>query len=82
VPWYQGIEMFTGLRRLQKPSWLLVYNNEDHNLMERKNRKDLTIRKQQFFDHFLKGAPLPVWMKSGVPAVDKGRMMGLEVGKE
>jgi dipeptidyl aminopeptidase/acylaminoacyl peptidase len=81
VPWYQGIELFTGLRRLQKPSWLLVYNNEDHNLVERKNRKDLSIRKQQFFDHYLKGAPMPVWMKSGIPATEKGKTLGLEIPK-
>jgi dipeptidyl aminopeptidase/acylaminoacyl peptidase len=81
VPWYQGIELFTGLRRLQKPSWLLVYNNEDHNLVERKNRKDLSIRKQQFFDHYLKDAPMPVWMKTGIPATEKGKTMGLELEK-
>ncbi|MGV3614253.1 MAG: prolyl oligopeptidase family serine peptidase [Fimbriimonas sp.] len=81
VPWYQGIELFTGLRRLQKPSWLLVYNNEDHNLVERKNRKDLSIRKQQFFDHYLKDAPMPVWMKTGVPATEKGKTLGLEIEK-
>jgi dienelactone hydrolase len=80
VPWYQGIELFTGLRRLQKPSWLLVYNNEDHNLVQRKNRKDLSIRKQQFYDHYLKGAPMPDWMKTGIPAVEKGKNMGLGTG--
>lgn len=79
VPWYQGIELFTALRRLEKPAWLLVYNNEDHNLVQRKNRKDLSIRLSQFFDHYLKGAPMPVWMAKGVPAVDKGRTMGTEV---
>src|SRR5690606_39717551 len=40
VPWYQGIEMFTALRRLQKPVWLLNYNGDEHNLMKRQNRKD------------------------------------------
>lgn len=79
VPWYQGIEMFSALRRLEKPSWLIVYNNEDHNLVQRKNRKDLSIRLSQFFDHYLKGAPAPVWMTKGVPAVDKGRTMGTEI---
>src|SRR5690606_15514949 len=44
VPWTQGIEYFTALRRLRKPSWLVVYNGEDHNLVQRKNRKDLSIR--------------------------------------
>ena len=30
VPWYQGIEFFTALRRLGKPSWFLNYNEEPH----------------------------------------------------
>ncbi len=77
VPWYQGIEMFTAMRRLGKPIWMLVYNNEAHNLVERKNRKDIQIREQQFFDHYLKGAPMPVWMSKGVPARMKGRDLGL-----
>ncbi|SKC99456.1 Dipeptidyl aminopeptidase/acylaminoacyl peptidase [Chitinophaga ginsengisegetis] len=72
VPWYQGIEMFTGLRRLGKPVWLLNYNNEAHNLVQRQNRKDIQRREQQFFDHFLKGAPAPQWLESGVPATEKG----------
>ena len=82
VPWYQGIEMFTAMRRLQKPCWLLVYNNEDHNLIQRKNRKDLSIRLSQFFDHYLKGAPMPVWMDTGVPATQKGKTMGYELKGE
>jgi dipeptidyl aminopeptidase/acylaminoacyl peptidase len=77
VPWYQGIEMFTAMRRLSKPIWMLVYNNEAHNLVERKNRKDIQIREQQFFDHYLKGAPMPIWMSKGVPATMKGRDLGL-----
>ena len=78
VPWYQGIEMFMGLRRLGKPAWLLEYNNEAHNLRERRNRKDLTIRLQQFFDHYLKGAPEPAWMRDGVPTMKKDYYFGYE----
>ena len=78
VPWYQGIEMFTAMRRLDKKVWLLVYNNEAHNLVERKNRKDIQIREQQFFDAYLKGAPMPTWLQSGVPAIMKGRTLGLD----
>lgn len=81
VPWYQGIELFTALRRLNKPSWLVVYNEEDHNLVQRKNRKDWSIRMQQFFDHYLKGAPAPKWMVEGVPAVNKGKDYGFELTK-
>lgn len=82
VPWYQGIELFTGLRRLGKVAWLLQYNDEDHNLVERKNTKDLSIRLEQFFNHYLKGAPMPKWMKSGRPAVEKGFDLGYELIEE
>ncbi len=78
VPWYQGIEMFMALRRLHKPVWMLQYNGEAHNLKERRNRKDITIRLQQFFDHYLKGDPMPKWMKEGIPAIRKGQEMGTE----
>ncbi|HYF31456.1 MAG TPA: prolyl oligopeptidase family serine peptidase [Chitinophagaceae bacterium] len=72
VPWYQGIELFTALRRLGKQVWMLQYNGEDHNLVERRNRKDLSIRLAQFFDHYLKGAPAAKWIRDGVPATLKG----------
>jgi dienelactone hydrolase len=79
VPWYQGIELFMGLRRLNQPVWLLNYNGEPHGVRKRQNQKDWTIRMQQFFDHYLKDAPPPVWMVEGVPAVMKGKMLGLEL---
>ncbi len=79
VPWYQGIELFVAMRRLQKPAWMLVYNDESHNLSKRRNRKDLSIRMQQFFDHYLKDAPKPVWMEHGVPATKKGKTWGYEL---
>lgn len=81
VPWYQGIELFMALRRLQKPAWLLQYNNEEHNLKKRVNRNDLSIRLQQFFDHYLKGEPAPEWLIKGVPATRKGKTMGYELIK-
>ncbi|MGW8267024.1 MAG: S9 family peptidase, partial [Longimicrobiales bacterium] len=79
VPWYQGIEMYMALRRLQKPVWLLNYNGEPHGLRKRQNQKDFMIRMQQFFDHYLLDAPAPVWMTEGVPAVMKGKTLGLEI---
>lgn len=72
VPWYQGIEMFTALRRLNKPVWLLNYNGDEHNLMKRQNRKDIQRREQQFFDHFLKDKPAAPWIENGIPAIKKG----------
>jgi hypothetical protein len=82
VPWYQGIEFFVALRRLDKPVWMLNYNGEPHGLRKYQNQKDFQIRMQQFFDHYLTGAAAPVWLEEGVPAVDKGRSLGLELVEE
>lgn len=79
VPWWQGIEFFTALRRLNKKVWLLQYNGEAHNLVERRNRLDLSIREAQFFDYYLKGAKPAKWIVNGVPAIDKGKDWGLAV---
>ena len=79
VPWYQGIELFTAMRRLNKQVWMLNYNGEAHNLVERKNRKDIQVRQQQFFDWLLKGEKPAKWIVEGVPAVKKGRDWGLEI---
>ena len=80
VPWYQGIELFTALRRLNKKVWMLQYNGEDHNLVQRKNRKDLSVRLAQFFDYYLKDAKPAMWIQSGVPATLKGVDWGLGAG--
>jgi len=79
VPWYQGIEFFTAMRRLNKKVWLMNYNGEAHNLVERKNRKDIQIREQQYFDWLLKGEKPPRWITEGVPAVKKGKDWGMEL---
>jgi dipeptidyl aminopeptidase/acylaminoacyl peptidase len=76
VPWYQGIELYTGMRRLGKACWMLNYNGDDHNLMKNANRIDLSIRMKQFFDHYLMNGPEPKWMSDGIPAVDKGKDLG------
>ena len=78
VPWHQGIELFTAMRRLSKPVWMFTYNNEEHNLKAESwaNRMDLTIRMKQFFDHYLKGEPMPTWMQFGLPAIQKGKDLG------
>jgi hypothetical protein len=82
VPWYQGIELFTAMRRLNKKVWMLSYNGEAHNLVERRNRKDIQVREQQYFDWLLKGEKPPKWIVEGVPAVKKGKDWGLELVDE
>jgi dipeptidyl aminopeptidase/acylaminoacyl peptidase len=73
VPWYQGVEFYLALRRLGKEVYLFDYNGEPHGLRKRPNQKDYTIRLQQYFDHYLKGAPAPAWMEKGVPYLQRER---------
>ena len=73
VPWYQGIEYFVALRRLDKPAWLLNYNGDSHNLMKWPNRVDLTKRMFGFFEYYLKDKPAPEWLEKGLPATKKGK---------
>jgi hypothetical protein len=35
----------------------------------------------QFYAHYLKGEPAPVWMVEGLPAVDKGKKDNYELLK-
>ncbi|MCE7929413.1 MAG: S9 family peptidase, partial [Chloroflexi bacterium CFX7] len=71
VPWQQGIEFFLALRRLGKEAYLFNYNNALHGLRRRADQVDYGRRMRQFFDHFLKGAPAPDWMTSGIPYLDR-----------
>ena len=79
VPWYQGLELYNGMRRLGKPCWMLNYNDDDHNLTKLPYKFDLSIRMRQFFDHYLQGKPAPLWLKDGIPAIDKGQKLGYEL---
>ena len=65
--------MFIAMRRLGKEAYLINYNGDAHNPRRRANQRDMDIKMQQFFDHHLAGAPMPEWMKSGIPFLMKGR---------
>lgn len=70
VDFTQGIEYFDALRREHKPVVLLDYPSQNHSLAKRADQKDYTVRMKQFFDHYLKSAPLPEWYAKGVPALE------------
>jgi dienelactone hydrolase len=78
VPYNQGIELFTALRRLEKNVWMLEYDNGEH-MVGGEDSRDLTIRMRQFFDHYLKHAPAPIWMTQGIPARLKGVITGYDL---
>ena len=73
VPWQQGIQFFTAMRRLGKEAYMFVYNGEKHGLRQRENQKHWAVHMAEYFDYFLKGAPKPAWMDHGVPYLDKGK---------
>ncbi|MGV3540836.1 MAG: alpha/beta hydrolase family protein [Rufibacter sp.] len=78
VPFAQSFELFTALRRLNKPAWLLNYSGETHVMRNRVNQLDFTLKLQQFFDRYLKDAPTPAWMETSSQPKTKGELLGLE----
>lgn len=81
VPFEQAVEFFTGMQRAGKKVWLLEYDKEGHALFQKHNFKDYTIRMKQFFDHYLKGAPAPIWMTRELPMGLEVKEAGLEYDK-
>jgi len=73
VPWYQGIEFYVAMRRLQKEAYMVVYNGDEHNPTKRANQKDIDRKMQEFFAVKLLGAEPPSWMVRGIPFLEKGR---------
>ena len=71
VSFSEGMNFYNALRYNGKDATLLAYTNEGHGLRGLANRKDLTVRYFQFFDHYLKGAPAPKWLTEGVPYIVK-----------
>lgn len=67
VPWYQGIELYLALRRLDKDVIFLQYHGEPHHLQKFPNKLDYSIKMKEYFDHYLKGYPAPDWIRYGVP---------------
>jgi dipeptidyl aminopeptidase/acylaminoacyl peptidase len=71
VAFSEGMNFYNALRYNGKTAIMLAYPGEGHGLRGMANRKDLTIRYFEFFNHYLKGAPAPKWMTEGVPFLKK-----------
>ncbi|WP_351088703.1 prolyl oligopeptidase family serine peptidase [Shewanella sp. S1-49-MNA-CIBAN-0167] len=65
VPWEQGIELYLAMRRAGKDVVFLQYEDEPHHLKKYPNKLDYSIKMKQYFDHYLKGAPAPDWLRQG-----------------
>jgi dipeptidyl aminopeptidase/acylaminoacyl peptidase len=71
VDWHQGIEMYTTMRRMQKPYIMLVYDSENHSLAKKENQLDYAKKVNQFFNHYLKGGEPEEWITNGKKYLEK-----------
>ena len=71
VSFQEGLGFYNALRFNGKSAVLLAYPGEGHGLRGLANKRDLTVRYMQFFDHYLRGKPAPRWMTEGVPFLEK-----------
>lgn len=76
VDWHQGIEMYSTLRRMQKPHIMLVYADENHGLAKKENQVDYQRRQKEFFDHYLLDKPAPKWISEGLSQQEKVKLRG------
>ena len=76
VSFIEGLNFYSALRFHGKTAVLLAYPGEGHGLRNMANRKDLTIRYFEFFNHYLKGAPAPKWLTDGVSYLEKEQRRG------
>jgi dipeptidyl aminopeptidase/acylaminoacyl peptidase len=67
VPWYQGIELYLAMRRLEKECQFLQYRDEPHHPKKYANKLDCTLKYKEYLDHYLKGEPAAEWIETGVP---------------
>ncbi|WP_316838131.1 alpha/beta hydrolase family protein [Pedobacter nutrimenti] len=77
-PYPNIMEFFNGLRRMGKRVWMLVYSEGNHGV-DGKEAEDFSVRMMQFFDHYLKDKPAPLWMLDGVSASNRSWKAGLEL---
>jgi dipeptidyl aminopeptidase/acylaminoacyl peptidase len=73
VSFAEGMNFYNALRFNNKKAVMLAYPGEGHGLRGLANRRDLTVRFFEFFNHYLKGAPAPKWLVEGVTYLEKGK---------
>jgi len=77
VDWLQSLEYYNAARYLGKEVIFLSYPGEPHHLAKEENQKDFQKRMKQYFDHYLKGKPMPDWMKNGTPYLKRKQILDL-----
>jgi len=77
VDWLQSLEYYNAARYLGKEVIFLSYPGEPHHLAKEENQKDFQKRMKQYFDHYLKGKPMPDWMRNGAPYLKKKQILDM-----
>lgn len=65
VPYTQSVSYYLALRRMKKPTVMLIYPKEDHNIKKVDNQADLSRRMMEWFDYFLKDKKTSQWISEG-----------------
>jgi dipeptidyl aminopeptidase/acylaminoacyl peptidase len=78
VDWHQGIEMYSTMRRMEKPFIMLVYADENHGLAKKENQIDYQKRQREFFDHYLLGKSPEKWITDGISQQEKAKQKAKE----
>ena len=75
VPFFQGVEFITAMRRLGKPAYMFSFEGKDHNLRDtpadREQLKYWAVHFDEWFDYWLQGAARPAWF-DGVDYLHRG----------
>ncbi len=71
VPFNQGVELYTTMRRMHKEFVMLVYEGEGHGLGRRENQIDYANRAMQWHAYYLLGEEPESWIKEGLPFIER-----------
>lgn len=71
VDFNQGVELYTTMRRMEKPYVMLVYEGENHGLRRRENMIDYATRAFEWHDYFLNKNEPASWIIEGLPYLDR-----------
>jgi len=74
VDWHQGIELYSTMRRMEKPYVMLVYAGENHSVRKKENRLDYTKKINEWYNYYLKGQEAAAWITEGIPYLEKKKM--------
>ena len=71
VPFNQGVELYTTMRRMHKEFVMLVYDGEGHGLGRRENQIDYATRAMEWHAHYLLGKEPADWIIEGLPFIER-----------